>query len=88
LVVAEAVLYTDDNPERVNQETAMGDEQAVTYHRFVKTTPKPSATKNNRGELELPPPLPVEPVGVADGDEVAVVVGMMSTTVYSGGMRN
>lgn len=23
-------------------------------HKFVKTTPKPSATKNSKGELELP----------------------------------
>lgn len=29
-----------------------------TYHRFVKTTPKPRATKNSSGELVgLPPPL-------------------------------
>lgn len=28
------------------------------YHKFVKTTPKPKATKNNKGEL-CPPPLPL-----------------------------
>jgi hypothetical protein len=26
----------------------------ITYHRFVKTTPKPRATKNNKGELVGP----------------------------------
>ena len=62
----------------------MGDERATTYHRFVKTTPKPSATKNNSGELELlPPGLPVLEL-VDDGEEVEVEVVMMSTTDYCG----
>lgn len=80
MIISEAVLYADDDPKRVNVRIAMNSEQAETYHRFVKTTPKPSATKNNNGELELPPPPPPLPVGVGDGDEVAVVAVMMSTT--------
>jgi hypothetical protein len=35
-----------------------------TYHKFVKTTPNPRATKNKSGELLL---FPVPPVGVAEG---------------------
>jgi hypothetical protein len=38
-----------------------------TDHKLVKTTPKPNATKNNKGELVgplVPPPLPVV---LADG---------------------
>ena len=42
------------------------------YHKFVKTTPKPSATKKRRGELGLPlPPSVLEDVVVAAAaDEV------------------
>lgn len=36
-----------------------------TYHKFVKTTPNPNATKNNNGELVGPPPPPPPPLGVA-----------------------
>jgi hypothetical protein len=36
------------------------------HHRFVKTTPKPKATKKSKGELP-PPPLPVDAA-----DEVAL----------------
>lgn len=48
------------------------------YHKFVKTTPKPSATKKSSGELDPPFPLPFPPllpplVGVAL--VVAVPVG-------------
>ena len=46
----------------------------VTDHRFVKTTPKPRATKNSRGELG--PPLPVPGVCVGEGDVVVVPVGI------------
>lgn len=49
------------------------------YHRLVKTTPKPSATKKSNGELlelESPPP-----PGVGDGEAVAMVV---STTDMGG----
>lgn len=36
------------------------------HHRFVKTTPKPNATKNSKGELVGPPP-PDSGDGVGDG---------------------
>ena len=44
------------------------------YHRFVKTTPKPKATKKSSGELVGPPP-PPPPVAdvVAAGTGVVVV---------------
>lgn len=41
-----------------------------TYHKFVKTTPNPSATKNNNGELVGPPPLPLLGVAVEAGGTV------------------
>lgn len=69
----------------MSDDQTIGNEQAVTYHRFVKTTPKPSATKNNSGELELPPPPePLPPVGLVDGEDVAVVVAIMSSPAYFG----
>jgi len=45
------------------------------YHKFVKTTPKPRATKNRRGELVGPLPPLDEPVLVAAGgsDEAAAL---------------
>jgi hypothetical protein len=46
------------------------------YHRLVKTTPKPRATKKRSGELEPPGP-PDPPVLLADGAvelELAVAV--------------
>ena len=51
-----------------------------THHRFVKTTPKPSATKNNKGELpESPLPCPGLPVVVtAPVAEVVVVADMIT----------
>jgi hypothetical protein len=56
---------------------------ASTYHKFVKTTPKPRATKNSRGEL--PGVLLFLPwsvgVGVAVADEVVVVSGMLKRRV-------
>lgn len=45
-----------------------GDFNQCTYHRLVKTTPKPNATKNSKGELVGPPPPPppvLEAVGAA-----------------------
>ena len=48
------------------------------YHRFVKTTPKPSATKKSKGELVGPPPPPPElgTVDVAAGGATAVLEGI------------
>ena len=43
-----------------------------TYHRFVKTTPKPSATKKSKGELVGPPPPPLAGDDVAAGATVVL----------------
>lgn len=57
--------------------------RARPYHKFVKTTPKPRATKNRSGELVGPPPPPPPPedVAAAGAGEVAegggIVVGMV-----------
>ena len=61
-IVAEAVLDTDNDPiitSRVRlhpSHLARGafQEKLCAHHRFVKTTPKPSATKNRRGDELLP----------------------------------
>lgn len=52
------------------------------YHRLVKTTPKPKATKNRSGEFVGPPPPPPLPssVGVGVGAAV-VVVAMVEATI-------
>lgn len=56
-----------------------------TYHRFVKTTPKPRATKKRRGELvalfelELPPlPLVEVALAVAEVEVEDIVDGQRS----------
>ena len=46
------------------------------YHRFVKTTPKPSATKNSKGELVGPPPPPELGAVVAAGGATEVLEGI------------
>jgi hypothetical protein len=51
----------------------------ASHQRFVKTTPKPNATKNSRGEL-LPPPPPPPP----DADED--VLGAGEVVDCGGGM--
>jgi hypothetical protein len=45
------------------------------YHKFVKTTPKPKATKNRRGELVGPLPPPEEPVLVGEAESEAAALG-------------
>lgn len=78
LVVAEAVFDTDNNPivqERESQSSKTDGGCAartnVTYHRLVKTTPKPNATKKSNGELVgPPPPLPPELVVGPGGADV------------------
>lgn len=40
----------------------------TTYHRFVKTTPNPKATKNSKGELVGPLPPPPPPLDVCVGE--------------------
>lgn len=46
-----------------------------TYHRFVNTTPNPSATKNKSGEDVGPPPPPPPLVVVAAGGDAEVEEG-------------
>lgn len=50
------------------------------YHKLVKTTPNPSATKNRRGELVAlePPSSPLLPVVVAELLDDEVVEGGIS----------
>jgi hypothetical protein len=73
LVVAETILHTDNDP-RQRSEGAEGRARTKDiYHKFVKTTPKPRATKNRRGELVGPLPPLDEPVVVAAGSAVDVV---------------
>ena len=46
-----------------------------TYHKLVKTTPKPRATKKSKGELVGPPPPPPPPLlGVGGGGGAGEVV--------------
>ena len=47
----------------------------MTYHKFVKTTPNPNATKNNSGELVGPGVLllPGEVVAVGGAVDVALM---------------
>ena len=56
----------------------MADESRATYHKFVKTTPKPKATKKSSGELVGPPP-PLEAWAevVAAGGAIEVEDGAM-----------
>lgn len=45
------------------------------YHRFVKTTPKPSATKKSNGELVGPPPPELGTAEEAAGGAIEVLEG-------------
>lgn len=75
LVVSEAVLYAYDDPAQcMSAYVELRDSQCRTYHRLVKTTPKPSATKNSRGELPGVLLFFPESVGVAVGAAEAVLV--------------
>ena len=76
LVVSEAVLDADDDPDITMasaKPTPMPASQ-MTYHKLVKTTPKPRATKNSSGELvgplEPPPPPPLVSEGMLGGGTV------------------
>ena len=51
------------------------------HHRFVKTTPKPSATKKSKGELVGPPP----PELAADEVAAGGVVGVLEDIVVIAG---
>lgn len=48
----------------------------VTNHKLVNTTPKPSATKNSKGELGPPCPCPA-PLPVGEGDAVGEIVELL-----------
>jgi hypothetical protein len=70
-IVSEAVFHTHNNPFSL----LVADRLLPTdtaYHKFVKTTPNPNATKNNKGELVglLLEPDDVDVVGAGDADVV------------------
>lgn len=50
-VVAEAILDSDDNPFMTLADVAFTAHRRAAHQRFVKTTPKPNATKKSNGEL-------------------------------------
>lgn len=52
-----------------------------TYHKFVKTTPKPSATKKSSGELEPLPLLLLLLLFVLEGMAVCGLVVMVAEAV-------
>lgn len=65
MVISEAVFHTYYDPVTKSACAHMPTSgNAQTYHRFVNTTPKPSATKNSNGELVGPPLLLLGCVGV------------------------
>lgn len=75
LVVTEAVLYAYNDPAQcMSADVRLGDSQCRPYHKLVKTTPKPNATKNSRGELPGVLLFFPESVGVAVGAAEAVLV--------------
>ena len=51
----------------------MGQSPLKAYHKFVKTTPKPRATKNSRGDCVVLLP-PLEPAPVDDAVSAELVV--------------
>ena len=57
-VIPEAILYANDNPRSGLEASSLRRNTfIITHQRLVKTTPKPNATKNRRGDELLPPPL-------------------------------
>jgi len=59
-----------------------GREGVHGYHKFVKTTPKPRATKNSRGELVGPLP-PEEPVLVGEGEDESEAAALGAVVVVA-----
>lgn len=73
LIISEAILDTDNDPELNLSEPGKPEESnEITHHKLVKTTPNPKATKKRSGELGPLPELPELPV--AEGGGVGVVV--------------
>lgn len=70
LVVSKAIFDSDNDPagdfvKRLRDWLQSGNCAALrflTYHKLVKTTPNPKATKNSNGELVGPPPPPPPPL--------------------------
>ena len=91
MIIAEAVFDTDDDPsiniasdlssrsEEFDCPIRTAVKRRENYHKFVKTTPKPNATKNSRGELAgglpegLPPAVFAGGAGLVDEDIMAIV---------------
>lgn len=93
-IVSETIFHTDNNPRQWNEYGLFGvpkpEKIKKSYHKFVKTTPKPRATKNSSGEFPpaappLPPPFPAADV-VAEG--VADIVLDIICCVYRIGKGN
>lgn len=84
LIVAEAVLDTDNDPEQnVSDAGSCGSDAAVgrsANHKLVKTTPKPRATKKSRGEFVGPPPPPLLLLLVFDVAEGAPLLVELTMT--------
>lgn len=65
------ILEAEGQKRRRNRQEA----REYKYHKLVKTTPKPRATKNRRGELVGPLPPLEEPVLVAGADTEEAALG-------------
>jgi hypothetical protein len=81
-VIPEAVLDTNDDPGTISLENEKKKRihGECAYHRLVKTTPNPRATKNSRGELVGPPPLPLPLLAPVAGSwvELGAIVGAVA----------
>jgi hypothetical protein len=83
LIISKTVLDADNNPIAAmsckslpginHRETIL-----VTYHKFVKTTPNPRATKKRSGELLGPPPPP--PLSLPD--VAALVLDCVAVAIF------
>jgi hypothetical protein len=61
LVISKTIFDANNDPRLIsNQQSVVRSHHgACTDHKFVKTTPKPRATKKSNGELLGPPPPPL-----------------------------
>lgn len=62
-------LRSPERSEPLEMSSKVGGQS---YHKFVKTTPNPNATKNSSGDCVVPPPLSPVSVGVALATPVPV----------------